>query len=109
MAGNVLEFTDANFETEVLKSDLPVLVDFWAEWCAPCLRLGPTIEELATDFQGQVRIGKMNTDKNSEIPTNYGISALPTMLVFKGGEVVDKLVGQSPKAKIATSLNKQLG
>jgi thioredoxin 1 len=109
MAGNVLEFTDANFETEVLKSELPVLVDFWAEWCGPCLRLGPTIEELAADFHGQVRIGKMNTDQNSEIPTNYGISALPTMLVFKGGEIVDKLVGVNPKVKIASSLSKQLG
>jgi thioredoxin 1 len=109
MAGNVLAFTDANFETEVLQSDQPVLVDFWAEWCGPCKMLGPTIEELASDFQGQVRIGKMNTDQNSEIPTNYGISALPTMLVFKGGTVVDKLVGMQPKAKIASSLNKHLG
>jgi thioredoxin 1 len=109
MAGNVLAFTDANFETEVLKSDQPVLVDFWAEWCGPCKMLGPTIEELATDFQGRIRIGKMNTDQNSEIPTNYGISALPTMLVFKSGEVVDKLVGMQPKAKIVSSLNKHLG
>lgn len=98
MAGSdTLEFTDANFEAEVLKSDTPVLVDFWAEWCMPCKTLGPTIDELATEYVGKAKVGKMNTDSNREIPVKYSVQAIPTVLIFKGGEVVEKFVGLKSK------------
>jgi thioredoxin 1 len=98
MAGSdTLEFTDANFEAEVLKSDTPVLVDFWAEWCMPCKTLGPTIDELATEYAGKAKVGKMNTDSNREIPVKYSVQAIPTVLIFKGGEVVEKFVGLKGK------------
>ncbi len=98
MAGaDTLEFTDANFEAEVLKSDTPVLVDFWAEWCMPCKTLGPTIDELATEYVGKAKVGKMNTDSNREIPVKYSVQAIPTVLIFKGGEVVEKFVGLKGK------------
>ena len=109
MAGNVLAFTDANFETEVLKSEQPVLVDFWAPWCGPCKMLAPTIETLATEYAGKIRVGKLNTDDNPNTASSYNISGIPTVLVFKGGELVDKIVGLASKDKLASSLNKQLG
>lgn len=110
MAGaSTLTFTDENFDQEVLKSATPVLVDFWAPWCQPCLRLGPTIDALATEFEGQVRIGKLNTDDHNKQAMEYGISSIPALLVFKGGQVVDKLVGAHPKDKIAATLQKHLG
>ncbi len=98
MAGSdTLEFTDANFEAEVLKSDTPVLVDFWAEWCMRCKTLGPTIDELATEYAGKAKVGKMNTDSNREIPVKYSVQAIPTVLIFKDGEVVEKFVGLKGK------------
>src|SRR5438067_1961992 len=90
---NVLEFTDTNFEQEVLKSDQPVLVDFWAEWCMPCRMLAPTIEKLATDYKGKVKVGKLDTDANRDVSIKYGISAIPTVILFKGGQVAQKFVG----------------
>ena len=108
MAGNVLEFTDENFQTQVLNSDEPVLVDFWAPWCMPCKMLTPTIEELANDFAGKARIGKVNTDENPAIASSHGISAIPTVILFKGGEVVDKFVGVNPKQKFAAAINSHL-
>ena len=90
---NVVEFTDTNFETEVLKSAQPVLVDFWAEWCMPCRMLAPTIEKLATDYNGKVKVGKVDTDANREISIKYGISAIPTVILFKDGQVAQKFVG----------------
>jgi thioredoxin 1 len=108
MAGNVVEFTDNNFQSEVLDSQQPVLVDFWAPWCGPCKMLTPTIEELANDFQGKVRIGKLNTDDNPQTASGYGISAIPTVLLFKGGSIVDRFVGVTPKAKMSASLNSHL-
>jgi len=94
MAGqNIVEFTDQNFEQEVLKSTVPVLVDFWAEWCMPCRMLAPTIEKLATDYNGKVKVGKVDTDANREISIKYGISAIPTVILFKNGEVAQKFVG----------------
>lgn len=94
MAGqNVSEFTDQNFEEEVLKSTTPVLVDFWAEWCMPCRMLAPTIEKLAKDYVGKVKIGKVDTDANRDISIKYGISAIPTVILFKDGQVVQKFVG----------------
>ena len=94
MAGqNVTEFTDANFEEEVLKSDKPVLVDFWAEWCMPCRMLGPTIEKLAKDYAGKVKVGKIDTDANRDVSMKYGISAIPTVILFKDGKIAQKFVG----------------
>ena len=94
MAGqNVLELTDQNFEQEVLKSTQPVLVDFWAEWCMPCRMLAPTIEKIATDYVGKVKVGKIDTDANREVSIKSGISAIPTVILFKDGQVAQKFVG----------------
>ncbi len=90
---NVKEFTDQNFDAEVLKSDQPVLVDFWAEWCMPCRMLAPTIEKLAGEYQGKVKVGKVDTDSNRDISVKYGISAIPTVILFKNGQVAQKFVG----------------
>ena len=90
---NVVEFTDSNFDEEVLKSDKPVLVDFWAEWCGPCRMLTPTINKIANDYVGKVKVGKVDTDANREISIRYGISAIPTVILFKNGQVAQKFVG----------------
>jgi len=90
---NVKEFTDQNFESEVLKSTEPVLVDFWAEWCMPCRMLAPTIEKLAGDYVGKVKVGKLDTDSNRDTSMKYGISAIPTVILFKNGQVAQKFVG----------------
>jgi thioredoxin 1 len=103
-----LEITDANFEELVLKSDKPVLVDFWAEWCGPCRMVGPVVEELAKDFEGIAVIGKVNVDNNPQISMNYGIRNIPALLFFKNGEIVDKQIGAVPKSVLAEKLNKQL-
>lgn len=92
-SANVKEFTDSNFEAEVLKSAEPVLVDFWAEWCMPCKMLAPTIEKLADSYAGKVKVGKLDTDSNRDTAMKYGISAIPTVLLFKGGQVAQKFVG----------------
>lgn len=91
------EFTDANFQTEVLDSDKLSVIDFWAEWCGPCRAIGPVIEELAKEYEGSVNIGKVNVDHNPQISQNYGITSIPAILFVKGGQVVDKLVGAQPK------------
>ncbi len=93
----VLELTDDNFDAEVLQSEQPVLVDFWAEWCMPCRMLGPTIDELASEYQGKVKVGKVDTDSNRDVSVKFGISAIPTVLLFKGGQIVHKFVGVQPK------------
>ncbi len=90
---NVKEFTDQNFDAEVLKSAEPVLVDFWAEWCMPCRMLAPTIEKIAKDYVGKVKVGKIDTDANRDISVKYSISAIPTVILFKGGQVAQKFVG----------------
>ena len=90
---NVKEFTDSNFQTEVLNASEPVLVDFWAEWCMPCRALAPTIEKLATDYLGKVKVGKLDTDSNRDASIKYGITAIPTVILFTGGEVAHKFVG----------------
>jgi thioredoxin 1 len=92
-SANVKEFTDQNFDTEVIKSDQPVLVDFWAEWCGPCRMLAPTIDKIATDYAGKVKVGKVDTDSNREVSMKYGISAIPTVILFKNGQVAQKFVG----------------
>ena len=108
MAGSVLEFTDGNFQAEVLNSQQPVLVDFWAPWCGPCKMLAPTIEQLAGECEGKVRIGKLNTDDNPQVASSYGISAIPTVLLFKGGNIVERFVGVTPKGKMSDSLTSHL-
>ena len=106
MAGaDTLEFTDDNFENDVLQSDKPVLVDFWAEWCMPCKALGPTIDELATEYAGRVKVGKLDTDKNNDVPVRYNVQAIPTILLFKGGQVVQKFVGLTSKKDFQTALS----
>ncbi len=103
-----LEITDSNFEELVLKSDKPVLVDFWAEWCGPCRMVGPVVEELAKEYDGKAVVGKVNVDHNSGISAKYGIRNIPTLLYFKNGEMVDKQVGVVPKATLAAKLDKQM-
>ena len=108
MADNVLEFTDDSFETDVLQSDQPVLVDFWAPWCGPCKMIAPTIEELAGDYAGKVRVGKMNIDETPQTANSNQITAIPTVLLFKNGEMIEKFVGITPKEKFAASLDSSL-
>lgn len=103
-----LEITDSNFEELVLKSDKPVLVDFWAEWCGPCRMIGPLVEELSSEYEGKALVGKLNVDENPGVATKYGIRSIPTLLVFKGGEVVDKIVGAVPKTMLASKIDAQL-
>lgn len=103
-----VELTDSNFDELVINSDKPVLVDFWAEWCGPCRMVGPIVEELAADFDGKAVVGKVNVDNNKEISAKYGIRNIPTLLVFKGGEIVDKQVGAVPKPVLAKKIEAQL-
>ncbi|WP_242337584.1 MULTISPECIES: thioredoxin [Anaeromyxobacter] len=109
MASNDLVILqDSTFEQEVLKSDVPVLVDFWAVWCGPCKAIAPTVEELAKQYKGKVKVAKMDVDEHQNVPQQYGIRSIPTLLVFKGGRVVDTIVGAVPKAKLEESLKKAI-
>lgn len=105
--GKAIEVTDANFE-QIINSDKPVLVDFWAEWCGPCKMIGPIVEELAGDYEGKAVIAKMDVDMNPQIPAKFGIRSIPTLLVFKNGQVVDKQVGAVPKSVLNQKLQAQL-
>ena len=106
-AENVIELTDENFEAEVLKSDKPVLVDFWAEWCMPCKMLGPTIDKLARDYNGKVKVGKVDTDANRDVSMRFGISAIPTVILFKDGKIAQKFVGLRKEQEFKEVLDAQ--
>lgn len=106
---NVLELTDGNFQEEVLQSDVPVLVDFWAEWCMPCKMIAPTIDELADEYAGRIKVGKMDTDSNRETGMAHSISAIPTLMLFSKGEVVKRFVGLQQKADLQAAFDEILG
>ena len=106
--GNILKFSDQNFEQEVLKSDKPVLVDFWAEWCAPCRMIAPAVEAVAGEYAGRAKVGKLNVDENQSVTSRYNIRSIPTLLVFKNGEIKEQLVGTTSKDNLAKLLDKNL-
>lgn len=103
-----VEITDANFEEEVIKSTIPVLIDFWAVWCGPCKMIAPLVKELATEYEGKVKIGKLDVDNNQSVSIKYGIRSIPTLLIFRDGKVIDQIVGAVPKASIVEKLNSHL-
>jgi len=103
-----LAVSSTEFDEKVLKSDVPVLVDFWAEWCGPCKMIGPSIEQLATEYEGRAKVYKVDVDHNGDIASQYGILSIPALLVFKGGKVVDQMVGAAPKAAIADLINRAI-
>jgi thioredoxin 1 len=104
----VQTLTDNNFDDSVIKSSVPVLVDFWAEWCGPCRRLAPTVDELATDYDGRVIVGKLNVDDNPNVAFRYSIRGIPTLLLFKGGQIVEQIVGLADKASLKKAIEKHV-
>ena len=105
MSENLKNFNTDDFEAEVLKSDIPVLVDFWAEWCGPCRTIGPIVDELANDYLGKVKVGKLNVDTDNQIAAQYGVRSIPALLIFKDGSVVKQIIGAVPKEKITEDLD----
>ena len=105
MGANVQEFTDSNFQTEVIGSSEPVLVDFWAPWCGPCRQIAPMIDQLASENMGAVKIGKVNVDENPTAAQSYGVSSIPTLILFKGGEPTQRFVGMQPKSRLQAALD----
>ena len=105
MSDNVYEFTDQNFETDVQESDLPVLIDFWAVWCGPCKAIAPVLEEIAKEYKGKIKVGKVDVDKNQGTASRYGVRSIPTLLVMKNGEIINQLVGAVPKSNITDILD----
>ena len=106
MSTSVYEFTDNNFDSDVINSDVPVLIDFWAVWCGPCKAIAPVIEEVANEFEGKVKVGKVDVDQNQDTAMKYGVRSIPTLLIIKDGEVVNQIVGAVPKSNITDVLNK---
>lgn len=103
-----IEITDANFEQEVIKSEIPVLIDFWAVWCGPCKMIAPIIDELANDFEGRIKVGKLDIDTNQETALKYGVRTIPSLYIFKDGKIVDQIIGTVPKSSITAKLNAQI-
>jgi thioredoxin 1 len=103
-----LQFSDAAFEEEVLKSDLPVLVDFWAPWCGPCKMISPIVEQIGDDYEGRLKVGKVNVDDNPQVATQLGIRGIPTLILFKDGKAVEQIIGAVPKAHITEKIDKHL-
>jgi thioredoxin 1 len=106
---NAVAVTDSSFQTEVLQSPVPVLVDFWAAWCGPCRAIAPTIDQIAGEYAGKLKVVKMDVDENPEIPINYGVQGIPTLLLFKGGQVVEKVIGAYPKPALLSKIVPHLG
>ena len=102
---NEIEFTDENFDSEVIKSDTPVLVDFWAPWCGPCKMIAPIVEEISSEYDGRLKVGKVNTDDNQKVASDYGVMSIPTLMIFKGGEVVERIIGAQPKGALTTKID----
>jgi len=105
---STVNFTDATFDTDVLKAEVPVLVDFWAEWCGPCRMMGPTVEQVAKDYAGKVKVGKLDVDSNQQTASRYGIRGIPTLLLFKGGQIVEQKVGAIGKPEFQKMLDKHI-
>ena len=108
MSENIHEFTDQSFDADVVQADIPVLIDFWAVWCGPCKAIAPTIEEIAGDYAGKVKVGKLNVDQNQNTAMQYGVRSIPTLLIMKSGEVVSQIVGAVPKENITKALDEIL-
>lgn len=108
-SANVKEYTDSNFDAEVLKSDVPTLVDFWAIWCGPCKQIAPMVEAMAGEYEGKLNVGKVDVDRHQIVAQQYGIKSIPTLLIFKGGKVVGQLIGTMPRSKLEAEIKKHIG